>query len=67
MADPNAPKVEGTQIDPGEIDFVFAAIKARADAKVPSWERSMVSDDLLRDVATTAVQASVTYRSGKEI
>ena len=59
--------VEGTQIDQGELDAVFVAIKALADAKVPGWERGMISDDLLREVANAAVSASVAYRTAASI
>ena len=58
---------EGKQIDQGEIDAVFVALKAEADKDVPGWERGMISDDLLRKVATAAVIASVTYRAAPTI
>lgn len=60
-------KVEGTAVDTGEIDAVFGAIKKLADEKVPGWERGMISDDLLREVATAAVSASVQYRNASSI
>ncbi|MDE2106686.1 MAG: hypothetical protein KGL39_56240 [Patescibacteria group bacterium] len=63
----DATKVEGTAVDAGEIDAVFAAIKKLADDKVPGWERGMISDDLLREVATAAVSASVQYRNAPSI
>jgi hypothetical protein len=59
--------VQGTSVDQGEIDAVFASIKNLADEKVPGWERGMISDDLLRQVAAAAVTASVQYRTGKSI
>ena len=68
MADPTTTaNVSGTQVDTGEIDAVFTAIKALADAKVPGWERGMISDDRLREVATSAVVASVKYRNAPTV
>lgn len=59
--------IQGTQIDQGEVDAVFIALKAEADRDVPAWERGMISDDVLRKVAAAAVVASVKYRNAPSI
>jgi hypothetical protein len=59
--------ISGTNVDQGEVDAVFAALKQEADTEISSFYRHMISDDFLRAVAENAVAASVKYRTAPSI
>lgn len=59
--------VQGENVNPDEVDAVFARLKTLADQAVPGWERGMVSDDLLRRVAAEAVAAVNDFRKSPSI
>lgn len=69
MSDPNAPKIEGTAVDPGEIDAVQIAVRAVVNTFTYDGFNvgSRVTDEQIREVASAAVAAGNEYRAAKPI
>ena len=61
MADP---KVQGTQIDPEELNAAFLAVRAHANK---SMYGKYISDDECKSVAADVVAAVEGYRGGTSI
>ena len=58
--------VEGKEVDTGEVDAVFVALKSLVDRTAGIY-RPLITDDKIREIATAAVIASVQYRTAKAI
>ena len=63
----NKGAIEGVHIDPSLIDAIFLRIKAMVDKDVPAFERYMITDDMLKKVATEAAIAATEFGNSKEV